>query len=396
MVTDEQKRLVLENLIELLELPESAYLKAKDWYEDIGLWLGRDESKCRDNEPHIFPQGSFRLGTAIRPLDEDETYDLDLACKLDEGISKATHTQQALKNLVGYEIQAYRVARSINAPVREKHRCWRLEYRDNLSFHMDIVPCIPADEQGRATLMKAIRGAGESEDIAEQAARLTVSITDDRHQGYRQITDDWSVSNPEGYALWFEYRMNQALRLLVEKAAQVDNIPIFKRKTALQRAVQLLKRHRDQMFKDDSEVKPISVIITTLAARAYEGEQNIEMAVRGILSRMGDFVNQNRPKVPNPVDPAEDFADRWSIPDYQHLKLEQNFWNWLAQAKSDFELMGSSDDAHFIAEQAESKFSIHMNAADLAKRLGVSSATVSIAGPKAHVISAPPKSWKVG
>jgi hypothetical protein len=35
-------------------------------------------------------------------------------------------------------------------------------------------------------------------------------------------------------------------------------------KTPLQQAVQILKRHRDMMFADDPEHKPISVIITTL------------------------------------------------------------------------------------------------------------------------------------
>jgi hypothetical protein len=394
ITTEEQRRLVLENMAELLELPETAYLKAKERYEDIGQWLSRDESKCRGNEPHIFPQGSFRLGTAIRPLDGDETYDLDLACKLDEGISKVTHSQHALKGLVGHEIQTYRLARNLKAPVQEKHRCWRLEYQDDLSFHIDIVPCIPADEQGRVNLMKAMINVGESEDIAGRTAQLTVSITDDRHHGYRQICDDWNISNPEGYALWFEYRMNQALRSIIEKA-QIDRIPVFARKTALQRTVQLLKRHRDSMFKADTDVKPISVIITTLAARAYQGEQDVGMALTEVLSRMGDFVNQNRPKVPNPVDPAEDFADRWSMPEYRHLKLEQNFWNWLLQAKSDFESVGSSRDTHFIADQAESKFSIHIDAQDLAKRLGVSSSSVTMVTPKAHVISAPPKSWKL-
>src|SRR3972149_3460105 len=128
MIANEKKALLLTNMTELIELPESAYQKAKDRYEDIGEWLGRDESLCKDKDPHIFPQGSFRLGTAIRPLEEDEAYDLDLACKLREGINKGSLTQETLKNLVGHEIETYRTARGIKTQKEEKHRCWRLEY----------------------------------------------------------------------------------------------------------------------------------------------------------------------------------------------------------------------------------------------------------------------------
>ncbi len=136
MITTDQKRLLLDSMTELLELPESAYEKAKKRYDDIGEWLGRGESLCKNNNPHIFPQGSFRLGTAIRPLDEKEEYDLDLACKLREGINKDSHTQEELKKLVGSEIEKYRMAKNINAPLEEKHRCWRLEYAENSTLEV--------------------------------------------------------------------------------------------------------------------------------------------------------------------------------------------------------------------------------------------------------------------
>lgn len=68
MITEQQKRTILEKMIEMLELPESAYEKATKRYEDLGEWFDRDESLVKDKNPHIFPQGSFRLGTAIRPL----------------------------------------------------------------------------------------------------------------------------------------------------------------------------------------------------------------------------------------------------------------------------------------------------------------------------------------
>lgn len=397
MITNEQKRVVIDNMVKLLELPDSAYDKARKRYEDLGEWFDRDESAVSGNNPHIFPQGSFRLGTAIRPLDESEEYDLDLACKLREGISKDSHTQETLKKLIGIELEAYRKARGIKSELELKHRCWRLEYQDDLSFHMDIVPCIPADEKRRKAILESIRKTGLDESVAGSASQTTISITDDRHEGYKHICDDWNISNPEGYAKWFEYRMNpKQTRILLEKA-QVDDVPLFKKKTPLQRVIQILKRHRDNWSKDNPDSKPISIIITTLAARAYNGETDIVAALGNVLEKMGGLVNQTRPRVPNPVDPEEDFADRWYRQDCLHLRLEEHFNAWLLQARTDFQHITSTTDTEFLCEHIEEKFSLRVNESELKKQLGISVASVNIITPKTHTIdrqdSARPWEW---
>lgn len=395
MLLSDKSDSLLRKMVELIELPDSAYEKAKDRYNDIGEWLGRDESLCKDNDPHIFPQGSFRLGTAIRPLHEEEEYDLDLACNLQREISKKTHSQKELKELVGHEIKTYRVARRIETPPKEKHRCWRLEYQDSLSFHMDIVPCIPFDDSQRKVLLSEMLSKREEQTIAEIASQLAVSITDDRHKEFGSICDNWYISNPEGYAKWFEHRMRQDRRMILEKA-QVTDLPLYPKKTILQRSVQLLKRHRDQMFKDDPDVKPISVIITTLASRAYQGESGILQALDNILTHMERFVNQSIPRIPNPVNPNEDFADRWSMPQYSQLRLEENFWNWLEQARNDFDLLTSSNDRNFIFEQAQQKFSVRIPVTDLNAVFGLTSSEVTPVIPKKHNISNPAKPWEKG
>ena len=397
MITNEQKRVVIDNMVKLLELPDSAYDKARKRYEDLGEWFDRDESAVSGNNPHIFPQGSFRLGTAIRPLDESEKYDLDLACKLRDGISKDSHTQETLKKLIGIELEAYRKARGIKSELEPKHRCWRLEYQDDLSFHMDIVPCIPADEKRRMAILESIRNTGLDEYVAGAASQTTVSITDDRHEGYKHICDNWNISNPEGYAKWFEYRMNpQQTRILLEKA-QVDDVPLFKKKTPLQRVIQILKRHRDNWSKDNPDSKPISIIITTQAARAYNGETDIVTAVGNVLEKMGGLVRPTKPRVPNPVDPEEDFADRWYRHDCLHLRLEENFNAWLLQARTDFQHLTSTTDTEFLCEHIEEKFSLRVNEAELKKQLGISAASANIVTPKTHTIdrqdSARPWEW---
>lgn len=397
MITNEQKKVIIDNMIKLLELPDSAYEKARKRYEDLGEWFDREGSVVSGNNPHIFPQGSFRLGTAIRPLDEREEYDLDLACKLRDGISKDRHTQETLKKLIGIELEAYRKARGIKKELESKHRCWRLEYQDDLSFHMDIVPCIPADEVRRKAILESMRKTGSDDIVADSASQTTVSITDDRHEGFKHICSDWNISNPEGYVKWFEYRMNpQQTRILLEKA-QVDDVPLFKKKTSLQRVIQLLKRHRDNWSKDNPDSKPISIIITTLAARAYNGEKDIVTVLGNVLEKMGGLVRPTKPRIPNPVDPDEDFADRWYRADCLHLRLEENFNAWLLQAQKDFQHLTSTTDTEFLCEQMEEKFSLRVNKSELKKQLGVSAATVNIITPKTHTIdpqeSARPWRW---
>lgn len=389
----------LNEIADRLELPDSAYEKAEERYKDIGSWLSREDSECKDFSPHIFSQGSFRLGTANRPLNSKEEYDLDLACNLEEGISKDNYSQAKLKNLIGKELELFKSARGIKEGVEEKKRCWRLTYADKIKFHMDIVPCIPENEDQRRIIKKAILLESNDEFLSESVSELTVAITDNTHPEYFSISNNWNISNPEGYARWFETRMKQAYQLLQERAklyksATIDSIPNYKWKTPLQKCVQLLKRHRDIIFKDDPDVKPISIIITTLAARAYQGENNLEDAVLNILDRFESLVLAKTPRIPNPVNPAEDFSDKWSSEEGRELKLEQNFRKWLLQAQVDFRKIITSQNADYLVEQSIEKFAIKMDRNELAKKLGISLSSVNIISPKHHEIIEKSKPWQ--
>lgn len=375
-----KKQIILKKMLAELDIPESAYEKAVKRYEDIGEWFGREQSSLNQFDPHIYPQGSFRLGTVVRPINGNEEYDLDLSCKLRKGISKKTHTQEQVKNLVGKELEAYRVARGIQEKLEPKHRCWRLNYQDELSFHADIVPSIPEDQQRRIQLSEAIRKS-ESDQFAS-TADSTVVITDDRNTNYKMISDDWKISNPEGYASWFEDRMKGQSRITLLEKAQIDTVPTYKKKTPLQQAIQLLKRHRDIMFQKAPDKKPISIIITTLAARAYSGEADLGDALTNILNKMESCVRTTIPRVPNPVDPNEDFADRWVT----DATLEINFKSWLAQVKADFNFLEASNDARQIVAKAKDRFALNLNESDLAKSLGLTTSTGQTSTPRVQII----------
>ncbi len=85
------------------------------------------------------------------------------------------------------------------------------------------------------------------------------------------------------------------------------------------------------MFRDNPSVAPISMVITNLASHAYAGEPDIHSALTNIVDKMPQFVRPSRPRVPNPADPAEDYADKWT----KNPALESNFWAWHTQVRSD-------------------------------------------------------------
>jgi hypothetical protein len=375
-MTNITRRTVTEEIAGSIDIPDSAYEKAEARYKDLGEWFGRKEAHCHPFDPHIYPQGSFRLGTVIHPVDEDGEYDLDMGCRLRVGITKATRTQQQLKELVRLDLEEYRVARNIKAALEEKHRCWRLQYADELTFHLDAVPSIPETTARRLLIQEAIIRTGAPPELASIVAATTGAITDDRRWNYQIIENDWKISNSEGFAHWFQSRMKLA-RLLLEnraleaKAAKVDDLPTYRWKSPLQRCVQILKHHRDTMFADDCEGKPASIIITTLAARAYQGEADIDDALDTILSNMGRLVNKTEPRVPNPVNPAEDFGDRWSDAAAREHKLEEKFWIWLRQAQADFKTIGDERNVGLLVEAARNKFGASLNAKDLSTKLSI-------------------------
>ena len=367
------QKITLEEIVKSIDIPDSAYEKAQNRYQDLGEWFSKPQAACSGFSPHIYPQGSFRLGTVNRPIEETEKYDLDMGCRLRVGFNKHLYSQKQLKQLVQGDLEAYRKMRQIKEELEEKHRCWCLNYADELSFHMDIVPSIPEAETLRKSIQESMVKRGADVVLAESVAQHAGAITDNRDPNYAVVSLDWRVSNSEGYALWFQSRLQ--LAKLLEKSsgpsakAQIDDLPLYKKRTPLQRCVQILKRHRDTMFASDPEGKPASIIITTLAAQAYQGESDIVVATQNILSKMGGLVGIAVPRIPNPINPAEDFADRWYSPRGQRLKLEENFWLWLKKATVDVSAFGSSDDADYLLEKSLSAFKTSLNPIELKEQL---------------------------
>ncbi|MFJ5621245.1 nucleotidyltransferase [Peribacillus loiseleuriae] len=349
---------ILDEMIEQLDLPEYVVEQTVRRYKSLGEWFGRENSTFRDIQVDIFTQGSFALGTTNKPINNQEEYDLDMGCKVNVPQFKNQYSQEELKKMVGIELEKYSVAKGIKEELDEKHRCWRLEYKDEIKFHLDIVPCIPLHTDKQTVYKQQLQEAYQyNSTLNEAVANLAINITDNRLGNYSIISQNWHISNPEGYLKWFEDRMIKGEIGAFNERASVKPVPVYAQKTILQRCIQLLKRHRDNMFGDD-ERKPISIIITTLAARAYNGEHNLEAALINILERMSIHINNSFPRVPNPVNPNEDFTDRWDMPEGKKLDLEGNFKNWLLQAKVDFKNLLKTNNYETASLILNNKFSM--------------------------------------
>lgn len=319
---------LLDDLAELLQIPASRYEAAERSYKSVGEWLHRDQSRLKDANPQVYIQGSFRLGTVIKPVSEEDDYDVDLVCEL--SLSKTSLTQSQLKQALGLELKGYAEAHSMCVP-EEGRRCWTQNYADGAQFHLDTLPSIP----DALNMRHILTASGYSTEWAETA----IAITDRDHPNFQSISVQWPHSNPKGYGDWFKSRMvtifdQRRHMLALECHANVEDIPEYKVRTPLQSAIQLLKRHRDMMYKERSDDKPISIILTTLAAHAYQQESTISNALYGILQRMSGFIEMRNGVawIPNPTDPAENFADRWQ----QYPERKEAFYEWLEQAKKDF------------------------------------------------------------
>jgi len=313
---------VLNELAEQLDVPPSKYEEARDRYDAVGRWLDASDSSLHIYKPEIYPQGSFALGTVVKPIN-DEDYDVDAVCRLNS--TPQNISQKRLKAIVGDRLKEHGKYSQMLDPKDGGRRCWTLKYAEGARFHLDILPAIP-DE------FHWLIQQGVPEDLARHAIKITDKSTWD-------YSNDWPKSNPMGYVLWFKartrVRLDEQRRLLaMEKRARIEDIQDYEVRTPLQRLIQILKRHRDIQYADDED-KPISIIISTLAATLYQSEPTILEALLSIVPRMRLELQRNKRGaiwwVPNPVNPKENFADRWE----QTPRKADIFFEWLNRVEAE-------------------------------------------------------------
>jgi hypothetical protein len=275
---------LLRCICEELQISPTAYDQAVDRYTAVCNWLEAEGNVVAAFNPTMYPQGSMKIGTTVKPFGRDE-YDLDFVCEFRLPVGELQSPLQLLK-LLESRLREHEVYGSI---FEMKNRCVRLNYANE--FHMDILPACPDFSIGGSCLFVPDR---------------------------KSLT--WKHSNPKGYADWFESRCELALKLLIESRrlmAKAEPIPpqeAAEEKAILKRVVQLLKRWRDIRYQREPKLAPISMVLTTMAAQAYGGERTVTEAMTSVLNNFVSLIASSNPRVyvSNPANPKEDLSERWN------------------------------------------------------------------------------------
>ena len=132
----------LRKAAEQLDISPSKYKQAMERFDSMKSYLLDGEYAGATAEPEIYLQGSFRLGTEIRPCKDskDADYDIDIVCRLEH--EKETTTPKTVKHQVGDRLKAH--GTYVKMLDDEGKRCWTLNYaeQDGVGFHMDILPSV--------------------------------------------------------------------------------------------------------------------------------------------------------------------------------------------------------------------------------------------------------------
>ena len=308
---------ILEAICQELEPTKTQLEAVTTSYNAVGKWLAESPNPVLAGSS-IYAHGSTALGTTVRPIGQNE-FDADLIQHVLN--FAASQSPAELKRIVGDRLREHTVYAAI---LVEKKRCWRLDYAGD--YHLDISPTItnPACENG-------------GELVPDKKLR------------------QFKPTNPRGFKALFERRAELMPKVRLAKTitdgvstqASVDPFPTYSgSKGVLRRTVQLLKRHRDLHFLHvTDDIAPISIIITTLAARSYEFcvdhftfESELDVLV-ATIRLMPHFIDrpivsgQRIYVVENETTKGENFADRWN----SEPQRAAAFYEWHAKALNDFE-----------------------------------------------------------
>ena len=212
-------------------------------------------------------QGSYALGTMIKPVREHQEYDADILLFMQpqKGWEPRDYINTADHCLLENGNYADKT--------RRKTRCVMLDYAGD--FHLDVVPCLTGEK-----------------------GKLYICNHD---------TNEFEPTDGTGFRDWFNQR----------------NKPTHGN---LKRATRLLKYLRDH--KGNYTVP--SVLLTTLIGNTVRGEldrdsfKSLPDALRTVSNRINDFL-QAHPTVPsiaNPVLPSEDFTRKWDQKKYENFRRQ--------------------------------------------------------------------------
>ena len=210
-------------------------------------------------------QGSYALGTFIKPVDDNDEYDADIQIVMNP------NPRWDPKDYVLAINRALAGNKTYADKLRLKTRCVTVDYAGD--FHLDVVP------------------------------RVTIG---GKHYVCHRIDNKFEETDGNGYRDWFDGKNRIT-------------------KGNLKKVVKLLKHLRDH--KNSFSAK--SILLTTLAGNTIRpadagttAVSTVADTLETVLSRMNDYLQQHpsMPEIKNPVLPTENFNRHWDQRRYANFR----------------------------------------------------------------------------
>ncbi len=316
---------LIVTLLRRLELDPEARKDAEKEYLAIADRIA-DYLEIPRHAVSVIPQGSMRTQTTIRPPGRSN-FDLDVVVVL-SGPRYSNPDPELFFSEFGEALEGNEAVTGHATP---KNRCWRLPFPYK-PYYFDVTPAVPDPNH-------------------QYGAALRV----------RDKKTGWSPSNPTEFAQWFcdrtelQFSFQKAIGLdgLFEARKSVEPLPKepVRIDDILRRTTQLMKLHRDNLYFYESDEKkaacPISVVIVTLAALAFENIWATRRSafaspmdvVLAVIEEMPNWIERDadgKYLVLNPALKTENFAERWN--EDQGVRAAE-FFRWHKRLEGDIEAL---------------------------------------------------------
>ena len=362
-INDREKQVL--SIIKNLDISPTMFKQAEEKYKAIASFLN-DHGIVAD----IYPQGSFALGTVVRPILKTNSmhYDLDFICQIEGNADTNTPSstrKQIIESLQNNEIYKSRMV------IYDK--CITIQYTDinKIGFSIDIVPA--TDETDLHKILLKVKS--DYPELIDSAIAIPKCTENEKYS--------WITNNPKGFQDWFssinkpflDYsRESYRKTMFLEHSdifSSIEEIPHELERSSLQRVIQILKCHRDNFyshFDKGEDIKPISAIITVLTsqiAKDYSPSCSIFELLEHVLIELNTYSEhqsltddqfrmknpnkeiishiQSKWNISNPANPNDNLADQWN----NNSEIPKYFFLWIRAALSDFINLSKNDNIKF-------------------------------------------------
>lgn len=292
-----------------LDITPTMFKEATSHYKAVGEFLGNNGI-----EADVSPCGSILTGTVVRPYSEtdDAYFDIDVLVDRTGYLPQSTSPEGARKQVEHVLLDSDRYGK-MTTTCRE---CETVEFVANGiegGFRLDLNTCV-----------KGPHGILATSAHAEKSIAIAW-----KNPG------EWHGSNPRGLCDWFIEKnerfaaAGRALRKAEIFGANkgvfnsVEEVPDSLDRSAMQRAVQVLKRSRDEYYTRcrKSERKPASCVIMTIVGYLSDELTN-KASIADFLLRFADqacamlSAGPSTKALANPVY-NENMVESWDATDFE-------------------------------------------------------------------------------